>query len=72
MAVGVDHDLSPREDLSKYAEAAVEAGKLRRRRLDQIRRMQSAHMKQSEMRSASDKNLKMRDASRLAGDHSTQ
>ena len=43
MAVGIDHNLSPREDLSKYGEVAVREGKLSRRRLDQIRRMQSAH-----------------------------
>ncbi|KAK0516383.1 hypothetical protein JMJ35_000986 [Cladonia borealis] len=43
MAVGLDHNLSPREDLSKYGEAAVQAGKLSRRRLEQIKRMQSAH-----------------------------
>lgn len=43
MAVGLDHNLSPREDLSKYGDAAVQAGKLSRRRLEQIRRMQSAH-----------------------------
>lgn len=43
MAVGLDHNLSPREDLTKYGDAAVQAGKLSRRRLEQIRRMQSAH-----------------------------
>jgi len=43
MAVGLDHNLSPRVDLSKYGDAAVQAGKLSRRRLEQIRRMQSAH-----------------------------
>ena len=43
MAVGLDHNLSPREDFSKYGDAAVQAGKLSRRRLEQIRRMQSAH-----------------------------
>ena len=43
MAVGIDHNLSPRGDLSKYGEVAVREGKLSRRRLDQIRRMQSAH-----------------------------
>ena len=43
MAVGLDHNLSPREDLAKYGAAAVQAGKLSRQRLGQIRRMQSAH-----------------------------
>lgn len=41
MAIGLDHNLSPREDFSKYDDAAVQAGKLSRRRL-QIKRMQSA------------------------------
>lgn len=43
MAVGLDHNLSPREDLDRYGDAAVQAGKLSRRRLGRIRRMQSAH-----------------------------
>ncbi len=43
MAVGLDHNSSPREDLSKYGDAAVQAGKLSRRRLEQIKRMQAAH-----------------------------
>ena len=43
MAVGIDHNSSPREDLSKYGDAAVKEGKCSRRRLGQIRRMQSAH-----------------------------
>ena len=43
MAVGLDHNKSPREDLSKYGEAAVQAGKLSRRRLEQIKRMEGAH-----------------------------
>ena len=43
MAVGLDHNLSPREDLLKYGNAAVQAGKLSWRRLEQIKRMQSAH-----------------------------
>ena len=43
MAVGLDHNVSPREDISKYGDAAVQAGKLSQRRLEQIRRMQSAH-----------------------------
>lgn len=43
MAVGLDHNASPREDLSKYGDAAVSAGKLSRRRLAQIQRMEGAH-----------------------------
>lgn len=43
IAVGIDHNSSPREDLSKHGEAAVKEGKLTRQRLGQIRRMQSAH-----------------------------
>ena len=43
MAVGLDHNASPREDVARYGEAAVRAGKLSRRRLEQVKRMQSAH-----------------------------
>lgn len=43
MSVGLDHNLSPREDITKYGETAVQGGKLSRQRLDQIKRMQSAH-----------------------------
>lgn len=43
MSVGLDHNLSPREDIAKYGEAAVQGGKLSRQRLEQIKRMQSAH-----------------------------
>ncbi|KAL9075461.1 MAG: hypothetical protein Q9161_001533 [Pseudevernia consocians] len=43
ISLGIDHNTSPREDLSKYGDAAVRAGKLSQRRLEQIRRMQSAH-----------------------------
>jgi len=43
IAVGLDHNVSPREDLSKYGDAAVSAGKLSRRRLAQIQRMEGAH-----------------------------
>lgn len=43
MAVGLDHNSAPREDLSKYGEAAVQTGKLSRRRLEQIKRLQAAH-----------------------------
>ena len=43
IAVGIDHNSSPRGDLSKYGDAAVQAGKLSRQRLEQIKRMQAAH-----------------------------
>ena len=43
LAAGIDHNSSPREDLDKYGDAAVQAGKLSRRRLGQMKRMQSAH-----------------------------
>ncbi len=43
MAAGLDHNSSPREDLSKYGDAAVQAGKLSRWRLDQLKRMEAAH-----------------------------
>ena len=43
IVAGIDHNSSPREDLDKYGDAAVQAGKLSRRRLGQMKRMQSAH-----------------------------
>ena len=43
MAVGLDHSFSPREDLNKYGDEAVQAGKLSWRRLARTRLMQSAH-----------------------------
>ena len=43
MAVGIDHNSSPREDHDKYGDAAVQEGKLSRRRLGQMKRMLSAH-----------------------------
>ena len=43
IAAGIDHNSSPREDLDKYGDAAVQAGKLSRRRLGQMKRMRSAH-----------------------------
>ena len=39
----IDHQASPREDLSKYGEAAVRDGKLTRRQLDMLKRNESAH-----------------------------
>lgn len=38
-----DHNLSPREDCSKYGEKMVTEGKLSRRSLDLVRRWEGAH-----------------------------
>lgn len=40
---GLDHNVSPREDLSKYGEAAVQAGKLSRTTLNRLKRQEAAH-----------------------------
>lgn len=40
---GLDHQVSPREDLTKYGAAAVSKGKITQKQLDQIRRIDSAH-----------------------------
>ncbi|CAG8893028.1 unnamed protein product [Penicillium egyptiacum] len=40
---GLDHQVSPREDLTKYGEAAVREGKITRRQLDMLKRNESAH-----------------------------
>ncbi|CAI7621809.1 unnamed protein product [Penicillium glandicola] len=40
---GLDHQVSPREDLAKYGEAAVREGKITRRQLDMLKRNESAH-----------------------------
>lgn len=40
---GIDHNVSPREDLAKYGEAAVREGKLTRRQLDMLKRNEWAH-----------------------------
>ncbi|PPJ60773.1 hypothetical protein CBER1_02340 [Cercospora berteroae] len=39
----IDHQVSPREDLTKYGPKAVAAGKLTQTQLNQIIRVQSAH-----------------------------
>ena len=39
---GLDHNGNPRQDLSKYAEAAVREGKLQRKQLEQIQRLEAA------------------------------
>jgi len=40
---GLDHNVAPREDLSKYGEAAVQAGKLSRTTLNRLKRQEAAH-----------------------------
>jgi uncharacterized MAPEG superfamily protein len=40
---GLDHQVSPREDLTKYGEIAVREGKITRRQLDMLKRNESAH-----------------------------
>jgi uncharacterized MAPEG superfamily protein len=40
---GIDHNESPRDDLAKHGEAAVREGKLTRKQLDQLKRIESAH-----------------------------
>ncbi|KAJ5788613.1 hypothetical protein N7457_003603 [Penicillium paradoxum] len=40
---GIDHQVSPREDLGKYGEAAVRDGKITRRQLDMLKRNEAAH-----------------------------
>lgn len=41
--LGLDHNLSPREDVAKYGEAAVQSGKITREQLDKLKRNESAH-----------------------------
>lgn len=40
---GLDHNVAPREDLSKYGEAAVQAGKISRSALNKLKRQEAAH-----------------------------
>ncbi|KKK14402.1 hypothetical protein P175DRAFT_0500478 [Aspergillus ochraceoroseus IBT 24754] len=40
---GIDHNVSPREDLNKYGEAAVREGKLTQAQLAMLRRNEAAH-----------------------------
>lgn len=40
---GLDHQVSPREDLAKYGDAAVRDGKITRRQLDMLKRNEAAH-----------------------------
>jgi uncharacterized MAPEG superfamily protein len=39
----MDHNSSPREDISKYGEQMVRDGKLTQRQLDKAKRWQAAH-----------------------------
>ena len=40
---GIDHQVSPREDLAKYGETAVREGKITCRQLDMLKRNEAAH-----------------------------
>ena len=40
---GIDHNVSPREDLTKYGAAAVSSGKITQRQLDMLKRNEGAH-----------------------------
>ncbi|KAK3115625.1 hypothetical protein LTR53_004832 [Teratosphaeriaceae sp. CCFEE 6253] len=40
---GLDHNVSPREDLGKYGDAAVRSGKMTQKQLDQLRRLEGAN-----------------------------
>ncbi|KAL6230869.1 hypothetical protein BDW75DRAFT_234084 [Aspergillus navahoensis] len=40
---GLDHNVSPREDIAKYGDAAVRSGKISQKTLDMIKRNESAH-----------------------------
>jgi len=39
---GIDHNVSPREDLTKYGDAAVKSGKITQKQLEMMRRNESA------------------------------
>ncbi|KAK5167144.1 uncharacterized protein LTR77_007874 [Saxophila tyrrhenica] len=41
--LGIDHNVSPREDLSKYGPAAVSSGKITQKQLDMLKRNEGAH-----------------------------
>lgn len=40
---GLDHNVNPREDLSKYGQKAVESGKITQKQLNQLKRNEAAH-----------------------------
>ncbi|PWY65008.1 hypothetical protein BO94DRAFT_629312 [Aspergillus sclerotioniger CBS 115572] len=39
----LDHNVAPRDDLTTYGEAAVQAGKITRRQLNRLKRQEAAH-----------------------------
>lgn len=41
--LGIDHNVSPREDTSKYGASAVASGKITQRQLDMLKRNEGAH-----------------------------
>ena len=43
MSLGIDHNSAPREDLAKYGEPAVQAGKISREALNRLKRQEAAH-----------------------------
>ena len=40
---GIDHNVSPREDVRKYGNAAVASGKITQKQLDMLKRIEGAH-----------------------------
>jgi uncharacterized MAPEG superfamily protein len=40
---GIDHNVSPREDVTKYGAAAVASGKITQQQLDMLKRIEGAH-----------------------------
>jgi uncharacterized MAPEG superfamily protein len=40
---GLDHNVSPRDDLSKFGPNAVTSGKISQRQFDQLKRIEAAH-----------------------------
>jgi uncharacterized MAPEG superfamily protein len=41
--LGIDNNVCPREDLTTFGEAAVQAGKISRATLDKLKRREAAH-----------------------------
>ncbi|KAF2720794.1 hypothetical protein K431DRAFT_346895 [Polychaeton citri CBS 116435] len=39
----IDHQVSPREDVAKYGQAAVAKGRITQRQLDMVKRLESCH-----------------------------
>jgi uncharacterized MAPEG superfamily protein len=44
LAYGLDHNVAPREDVAVYGDAAVKAGKLSRKQLALVKRVEAAHL----------------------------